>query len=147
MMCSYAGVDFKDENYTSMDMWGTAKAELKQRNPLMNLPFVKDGEDALVTQSNACLMYLDSRLGLEPAEPNLKMRNIQVRDAAVCGRACSRTLCPKQAASQETANRVRQGGRQGRAAIRVLQSRDDSVEREWAGAGAMDKTGTLICLP
>jgi len=83
MMCSYAGVEFTNTMYDSGEVWGKDKAVLKERNPLMNLPYLKDvakdGTDAVTTQSNACLMYLDARLGLEPAEPNLKMRNIQVR--------------------------------------------------------------------
>jgi glutathione S-transferase len=44
--------------------WTDAKPALKERNALMNLPYVMDGEGRVVTQSNACLSYLGRRLGL-----------------------------------------------------------------------------------
>jgi glutathione S-transferase len=98
MMCSYAGVEFTNTMYDSGEAWGKDKAALKERNPLMNLPYLKevftDGSDAVTTQSNACLVYLDARLGLEPAEPNLKMRNIQVRLPAPLAPACGRGATP-----------------------------------------------------
>jgi len=43
--------------------WFNTKPELLKRNALMNLPYVEDG-DVIVTQSNACLMYLGRKLGL-----------------------------------------------------------------------------------
>jgi glutathione S-transferase len=39
------------------------KPELKAQNPLMNLPYVIDG-DNVITQTNACLSYLGRRLNL-----------------------------------------------------------------------------------
>jgi glutathione S-transferase len=43
--------------------WFSTKPELKSQNPLMNLPYVIDG-DNVVTQTNACLSYLGRRLNL-----------------------------------------------------------------------------------
>ena len=43
--------------------WASVKPELKEKNPLMNLPYViADGK--IVTQSNACLSFLGRKLGL-----------------------------------------------------------------------------------
>ena len=39
------------------------KPALKAKNPLINLPYVVDGE-VVVSQSNACLSYLGRKLGL-----------------------------------------------------------------------------------
>lgn len=43
--------------------WFGKKQPLKEKNPLMNLPYVQDG-DVLVSQSNACFQYLGEKLGL-----------------------------------------------------------------------------------
>jgi glutathione S-transferase len=43
--------------------WFSVKPELKEKNPLMNLPYVIDG-DNVITQSNACLSYLGRKLNL-----------------------------------------------------------------------------------
>ena len=43
--------------------WFGPKASLREKNPLLNLPYVRDG-DALITQSNACMVYLGDKLGL-----------------------------------------------------------------------------------
>ncbi len=42
--------------------------ELKEKNPLVNLPYVVDGE-VVVSQTNACLAYLGRRLNLWGATP------------------------------------------------------------------------------
>merc|ERR1712137_756018 len=43
--------------------WFSKKPALKERNALMNLPYVIDG-DNVITQSNACLMYLGRKFNL-----------------------------------------------------------------------------------
>jgi hypothetical protein len=74
MMCMHAKAPFRAQNYTvtraedgswDRSSWFSAKAELKTRNPFMNLPYVIDGEH-VVSQSNACLAYLGRKLGLWP---------------------------------------------------------------------------------
>lgn len=65
----YAGANFKnaayrlDENF-NRDVWLVeAKPALKERNALMNLPYVLDG-DTVVCQSNACLSYLGRKFDM-----------------------------------------------------------------------------------
>jgi glutathione S-transferase len=43
--------------------WFSIKPEFIEKNPLMNLPYVIDG-DNVITQSNACLSYLGRKLNL-----------------------------------------------------------------------------------
>jgi hypothetical protein len=43
--------------------WFSQKPALKEKNPLMNLPYVIHG-DRVITQSNACFSYLGRQLGL-----------------------------------------------------------------------------------
>ena len=43
--------------------WFAVKAALKLKNPLINLPYVIDGE-RVISQSNACMCYLGRKLGL-----------------------------------------------------------------------------------
>eukprot|EP01006_Ploeotia_vitrea_P017488 TRINITY_DN48642_c0_g1_i2.p1 TRINITY_DN48642_c0_g1~~TRINITY_DN48642_c0_g1_i2.p1 ORF type:complete len:182 (-),score=5.35 TRINITY_DN48642_c0_g1_i2:49-594(-) len=43
--------------------WFSKKVELKEKNALINLPYVIDG-DLLITQSNACFSYLGRKLNL-----------------------------------------------------------------------------------
>jgi len=73
MMASFAKADFESVEYlcdgkksTGYDRSGwseVAKPPLRELNPLMNLPYVKCGQD-LVTQSNACVLYLARKFGL-----------------------------------------------------------------------------------
>ena len=46
---------------------GGDKAKLVEKNSMMNLPFVVDGE-TIVTQSNSVLLYLGKKLGIDKAE-------------------------------------------------------------------------------
>lgn len=71
-MVMYAGVPLNNVMYDlvqredgSFDAssWISAKPALKARNPLMNLPYIIDGEH-VISQSNACLVYLGRRLDL-----------------------------------------------------------------------------------
>ena len=72
MMAMYAGAKLIAENYDlkckegggfDMSPWKDAKPALRAKNPLMNLPYVIDG-DVVVTQTNACFAYLGRKLGL-----------------------------------------------------------------------------------
>lgn len=42
--------------------WFNAKPGLAEKNALMNLPHLIDG-DLVVSQSNSCMQYLDKKLG------------------------------------------------------------------------------------
>lgn len=68
----YAGVPLNNQMYDvkvmedgtyCTDDWFSAKPTLKNVNPLVNLPYVMEG-DVVVSQTNACLTYLGRRLGL-----------------------------------------------------------------------------------
>ena len=71
MMCAYSGIDYDPKTYEvtgapgswDRSAWFDAKPALKEKNALMNLPYVIDG-DRVVTQSNACLQYLGKKLNL-----------------------------------------------------------------------------------
>eukprot|EP00455_Lapot_gusevi_P028499 TRINITY_DN3043_c0_g3_i1.p1 TRINITY_DN3043_c0_g3~~TRINITY_DN3043_c0_g3_i1.p1 ORF type:complete len:303 (-),score=103.71 TRINITY_DN3043_c0_g3_i1:132-938(-) len=73
MMVMYRGVTLNAENYDCVEnetkngfdhsSWFSVKPQLKAKNPLINLPYVIDG-DVVVTQSNACFAYLGRKLGL-----------------------------------------------------------------------------------
>ena len=79
MMCEYAGVEYEDVQYADGATWfGTDKPPLKEKNPMINLPYIVDG-DVVITQSNSCLMYLGSKLGIDPADVDSKhFNNLQV---------------------------------------------------------------------
>lgn len=77
MMAEYAGVEYEATMYnvTEKDggfdrsVWlGEPKAKLKAMNPLINLPYVIDG-DRVITQSNACMTFLADRLNINPSNP------------------------------------------------------------------------------
>mmetsp|Transcript_95237 Transcript_95237/g.142720 ORF Transcript_95237/g.142720 Transcript_95237/m.142720 type:complete len:234 (-) Transcript_95237:27-728(-) len=72
MMCEYAGADYEAVTYGvtakegggwDVSSWFSVKPPLKERNALMNLPYVIDG-DTVVTQSNACMMFLGRKFKL-----------------------------------------------------------------------------------
>lgn len=72
MMAMYAGAKLIAENYDlkckegggfDASPWTNAKPALRAKNPLMNLPYVIDG-DVIVTQTNACFAYLGRKFGL-----------------------------------------------------------------------------------
>jgi len=80
MMCYYAEQRFKNVGYgeDGKEKWfGGAKPGLQEKNALINLPYVVDGE-TVVTQSNSCLIYLGKKLGID-TEGNF-MRNHQALD-------------------------------------------------------------------
>lgn len=80
MMCYYKGQSFKNVGYgeDAKEKWfGGAKPAMLEKNALMNLPYVVDGE-TVVTQSNSCLLYLGKKLGID-TEAN-SMHNHQALD-------------------------------------------------------------------
>jgi len=73
MMCVYSGVDFNNAAYEvtgepgnyDLSAWFDVKPTLKEKNPLINLPYVIDPDTGtVITQSNACLTFLGRRFGL-----------------------------------------------------------------------------------
>lgn len=78
MMVMFAGVPLQAECYdvaynaagepADRSHWTGVKPALKERNALMNLPYVIDG-DFVVTQSNACATYLGRKLGMMGDSP------------------------------------------------------------------------------
>lgn len=71
MICEYKGVTYKNKMYAvngtagkwDFSEWSSAKPALQAANPLMNLPYLVDG-DVVVSQSNACLTYLGRKFQL-----------------------------------------------------------------------------------
>mmetsp|Transcript_36309 Transcript_36309/g.50437 ORF Transcript_36309/g.50437 Transcript_36309/m.50437 type:complete len:229 (-) Transcript_36309:146-832(-) len=80
MMCAYAGEPYENKMYSEFPVWGAEKAEMIKKNPLMNLPYVVDGEK-IICQSNACVYYLGKRLGIdgEDAETQLNIMQIMMQ--------------------------------------------------------------------
>eukprot|EP00668_Euglena_longa_P020247 GGOE01025180.1.p1 GENE.GGOE01025180.1~~GGOE01025180.1.p1 ORF type:complete len:329 (-),score=107.72 GGOE01025180.1:409-1344(-) len=81
MILAYSGVEYEDRQHDADSWFGQTKPELLKSNPMANLPYIKEKEgDSCVVQSNACLLYLGSKLGLDPTS-NLDPRaitNLQV---------------------------------------------------------------------
>eukprot|EP00316_Scyphosphaera_apsteinii_P009026 CAMPEP_0119304024 /NCGR_PEP_ID=MMETSP1333-20130426/5343_1 /TAXON_ID=418940 /ORGANISM="Scyphosphaera apsteinii, Strain RCC1455" /LENGTH=243 /DNA_ID=CAMNT_0007306829 /DNA_START=47 /DNA_END=778 /DNA_ORIENTATION=- len=70
MMFFYKGQPFTNVAFGSdmKEMWfGGKKPGLVQKNSLMNLPYIIDG-DTTITQSNTCLLYLGKKLGIDTEE-------------------------------------------------------------------------------
>ena len=77
LMCEYANVGYesrlhnveaKQDGTYDMSDWHVPKAELKKKQPLINLPYVID-DGVIVTQSNACMEYLGEKFGLMGTNP------------------------------------------------------------------------------
>jgi len=85
MMCAYSEIEYESAEYVvkgepgsyDLSSWFSKKAGLLEKNPLMNLPYVYDG-DNLVTQSNACLYYLGRKFNLNGSNEVEIQRNDQV---------------------------------------------------------------------
>lgn len=58
------GEDGKSTGWDMSDWFGSRKPQLKEENPLINLPFVRIGDGPLVTQTNACFTHLARHMGL-----------------------------------------------------------------------------------
>mmetsp|Transcript_12566 Transcript_12566/g.35497 ORF Transcript_12566/g.35497 Transcript_12566/m.35497 type:complete len:235 (-) Transcript_12566:594-1298(-) len=71
MVLEYVGAEYDNVTYKTLGEpgnwdvsdWFGKKPALLEKNALMNLPYVIDG-DMVVTQSNACLLYLGRKYGL-----------------------------------------------------------------------------------
>jgi glutathione S-transferase len=72
MMVMHANVPLRSVNYDlapkpeggfDASCWFDVKPQLKEKNPLINLPYIIDG-DRVITQSNACFLYLGRKLGM-----------------------------------------------------------------------------------
>jgi len=71
MICTYANVNFEDHVYEvtgtpgnyDRSAWFNHKPTLAPKNPLINLPYIIDGE-RIITQSNACYTYLGRKFHL-----------------------------------------------------------------------------------
>jgi len=80
MMCHYKKQPFVNKAYgTDKEKWfaDDKPALAKEKNSLMNLPYVIDGP-TVVTQSNSCALYLGQRLGIDA--PTYALHNHQVLD-------------------------------------------------------------------
>ena len=72
MACAYAGAEYESVEYEAfpkkeggwdVSSWFGVKPGLVEKNGIMNLPYIIDG-DVVITQSNACLMYIGRKFGL-----------------------------------------------------------------------------------
>jgi glutathione S-transferase len=52
-----------DGDYLNSDWFSFEKPKLLEKQPLVNLPYIIDG-DLIITQSNACMAYLGRKVGL-----------------------------------------------------------------------------------
>eukprot|EP00408_Alexandrium_pacificum_P014713 CAMPEP_0171235218 /NCGR_PEP_ID=MMETSP0790-20130122/41833_1 /TAXON_ID=2925 /ORGANISM="Alexandrium catenella, Strain OF101" /LENGTH=228 /DNA_ID=CAMNT_0011701523 /DNA_START=181 /DNA_END=867 /DNA_ORIENTATION=- len=76
MLCEYAGAEYENKMYKCKEVdggwdksdWFDAKPALKDKNALMNLPHVIDG-DVVVSQTLACFSYLGKKFGLYGSTP------------------------------------------------------------------------------
>eukprot|EP00928_Gymnodinium_smaydae_P095650 TRINITY_DN8266_c0_g1_i1.p2 TRINITY_DN8266_c0_g1~~TRINITY_DN8266_c0_g1_i1.p2 ORF type:complete len:195 (-),score=39.54 TRINITY_DN8266_c0_g1_i1:368-901(-) len=80
MLCEYAGAEYEAKTYVTKgkkrsfdgldkSAWFVdAKPALLEKNALMNLPYVADGE-VVVTQTVSCLLYLGRKFELVGAKP------------------------------------------------------------------------------
>jgi len=78
MMAMYAGepvhckcydlIPQADGTYDSSAWYGEEKKALQERNPLINLPYIVDG-DVVVSQTNACFLYLGRKLNMLGSNP------------------------------------------------------------------------------
>jgi glutathione S-transferase len=79
MQVMYAGFQLNNVTYdivvdpttgkSDASSWFNTKSSLKVINPLINLPYIQDG-DRLITQSNACLLYLGRRFDMLGSNDN-----------------------------------------------------------------------------
>lgn len=71
MMLSYAKVNYKDKLYPWADagVWfGTDKPAILAKNALANFPNIVDGSGVYVTQSNAVMLYVARKTGLNGSD-------------------------------------------------------------------------------
>lgn len=87
MMAEYAGAaytakcyDLKEKEGGGWDgsAWFGAKVALQAVNPLINLPYVKDADGTIVSQTNACFVFLGEKWGLVGATPVERARCLEL---------------------------------------------------------------------
>jgi glutathione S-transferase len=61
--CVMYNTILKEDGSFCREEWTCTKPALKEQNPLMNLPYIIDG-DKVIAQTNACFAYLGRRLGM-----------------------------------------------------------------------------------
>eukprot|EP00191_Tetraselmis_sp_GSL018_P002148 CAMPEP_0177597116 /NCGR_PEP_ID=MMETSP0419_2-20121207/11526_1 /TAXON_ID=582737 /ORGANISM="Tetraselmis sp., Strain GSL018" /LENGTH=230 /DNA_ID=CAMNT_0019089237 /DNA_START=114 /DNA_END=806 /DNA_ORIENTATION=+ len=77
MMLEYKKADYEDVQYDDAAKWFSEdKPKLAEKNPLVNLPYVVDGE-TVVTHSNSVYAYLGEKLGITPTDENSKFWDSQ----------------------------------------------------------------------
>lgn len=120
MMCVYAGVPHKftefkvvikeDGSFDASGWFKERKPKLLEQNALINLPYVVDG-DRVITQSNACLLYLGRRLGFDKVDEDTLVKIEQalfqifdLRNDAVDTYYCSKDEFPKKKTSYNEKN-------------------------------------------
>jgi len=83
MMVSYSGQPYSVQMYDcvrkddgwDLSSWFSKKPALKEKNPLMNLPYICDskgsetGGELYISQTNACFLYLGRKLGMLGSTP------------------------------------------------------------------------------
>eukprot|EP00448_Togula_jolla_P018103 CAMPEP_0170590778 /NCGR_PEP_ID=MMETSP0224-20130122/12050_1 /TAXON_ID=285029 /ORGANISM="Togula jolla, Strain CCCM 725" /LENGTH=310 /DNA_ID=CAMNT_0010914595 /DNA_START=46 /DNA_END=979 /DNA_ORIENTATION=+ len=79
MICTYAGADFESVEYdvTGEPAWGKDKPGLKEKNAMINLPYILDG-DRVITQSTACFLYLGRKFKIDGKTEEASCINDQV---------------------------------------------------------------------
>eukprot|EP01088_Endostelium_zonatum_P020108 TRINITY_DN7250_c0_g1_i1.p1 TRINITY_DN7250_c0_g1~~TRINITY_DN7250_c0_g1_i1.p1 ORF type:complete len:225 (+),score=41.00 TRINITY_DN7250_c0_g1_i1:93-767(+) len=77
MICEYANTPYINVAYSDQPTWfEVKKPELQQKNPLINLPYILDG-DKTITQSNSCLEYLGRKFNLNGNTEDEQLKNNQ----------------------------------------------------------------------
>lgn len=78
MIFEYKEAKYKDVQYTSGEAWFKGrKVELLKMNPLANLPYIVDG-DTCVSQTNAIMVYLGDKFGMNGEDAAAKTRNLEL---------------------------------------------------------------------
>lgn len=78
MIFAYTSTPYKEKRYAGgADWFAQDKPVLAQRNSMINLPYIIDG-DLVVTQSNACLRYVGAKVGIDGRSPRESVLNDQV---------------------------------------------------------------------
>lgn len=80
MMLEFGGIEYTDFQVKDPQDWfGKKKPDVQKMNPLANLPFLIDG-DVCVCQTNAVMLYLGDRLGLNGKTTAERLQTCQLLD-------------------------------------------------------------------
>jgi len=78
MLLEYKEVEYKDSQYETEEEWFEGrKPEILKLTPLANLPYLIDG-DACICQTNAILVYLGDKYGMNGNDSKAKLRNMEL---------------------------------------------------------------------